>query len=474
MNKINHARHPAAPPLKTVMPNIMDLALTLYFVLADRVYHESWVPAEPHVVSVASTVTIPQLATISPQPKPRYIRGLSGCCQTSRLAADVAQRMSEEDRQSPAGDWTPVDQPSSPRAASATATSGGRSVHSMQSLHSHKSAQSPPSVLSSHSVASCHRISTTLERPSAASMCPASPTDLQASYTCVEGSLFAVPPWLAGCASDGVSVSIRDCRALMDGEASPRRSRTASSVDDSFMRELKERLRLKSMLRLRHRRCQRTELKVPEDSERTDDPTRTVPLSDTKPVTQITHPAVLPAARTPAEDLCEASEPAMPSPVFESRKAVTLSPERPRELSALSQTSRREDPLEPVAEGSADSDAFVSASETSSINSLCYPEDYEESVRHTVALGWDMPAAVVVAATTPESLRSNAHLAVDHSSPAQTIADEHSAISQATVAAELLVPRSSPASSGGPHGAHSLRWGCMDSTEITSTAIMDE
>ncbi|KAL1476243.1 hypothetical protein MTO96_036650 [Rhipicephalus appendiculatus] len=251
------------------------------------------------------------------------------------------------------------------------------------------------------------------------------------------------------------------------------------------MRELKERLRLKAMLRVRRRRSQRTEVKVG-PCERTDDATRTAHTPDPTPATRTVHSAVLPTARTPAEDLREVSEPATPSPVFETRKLVTVSPERPRQLSALSQTSRCEDPLEPVAEEeSEDSDGAVSASSTSSIASLCYPEDYEESVRHTVALGWDMPAAVVVAATTPDSLCSEAHLgvirgaharpddtavsctpdappvclaaggrssaleAVGHSSPAQTIPDEDSAISHATVDLELLVPRSCRASSEG-------------------------
>ncbi|KAL1476244.1 hypothetical protein MTO96_036651 [Rhipicephalus appendiculatus] len=77
-----------APPgygqLAAVVTPIVMLSLTALLGIAylyHRVYRDSWVPAEPHVVSVPSTATIPQLATTSPQPKPRYIRGLSAAAR---------------------------------------------------------------------------------------------------------------------------------------------------------------------------------------------------------------------------------------------------------------------------------------------------------------------------------------------------------------------------------------------------------
>ncbi|KAH6925141.1 hypothetical protein HPB50_001363 [Hyalomma asiaticum] len=405
--------------------------------LYHRVYRDSWVPAEPHVVAVPSSASIPRVVTRPTQPKPRYIRGL------------------------PAADTRPF----SPQLANSATEDNPQNERAVGGVNRWDSG--------------CFRISSAEDGQSTAAGSPASPTNPPVSYTCVEGSLFAVPPWLAGGANDGVSVSVRSgSRVLLEGEASPRRSRTASSVDDSFMRELKERLRLKALLRLREWRRERAEARV-NPPERTDDATSTVPPSRQTPATETGQSVESPAARTPAADLQMASESATPSPVFEGRKSGTRSSDRPRLLSALSQTSRREDPLEPVAEEEpADSDGAVSSSEASSINSLCCPEDYEESVRHTVALGWDMPAAVVVATTPPESPCSDPHLSVQvpasaddspavsspvdvapaflaaggnssafeaasQSSPAHTNADESRAISQDTVAPVLHGARAS-------------------------------
>ncbi|XP_075553833.1 uncharacterized protein LOC142586847 [Dermacentor variabilis] len=73
-----------APPgyghVAAVVTPVIMLSLTAVLGIAylyHRVYRDSWVPAEPHVVAVPSTATIPQAPMTPTQPKPRYIRGLT-------------------------------------------------------------------------------------------------------------------------------------------------------------------------------------------------------------------------------------------------------------------------------------------------------------------------------------------------------------------------------------------------------------